>query len=81
MSPLVGMTAFTDFMKLIYDLKDEAVGNSVGFETVASERNSLVAKGEVLSYLNIISVYEGQKEQQEQMLQFEQEQENARQQQ
>ena len=75
MTPLVGIPAFTEFMKLVTDLKDEAVGNSVGFDTVASERNSLVAKGEVLSYLNILSVYEGEKDKQEQMLQFQQEQE------
>lgn len=75
MTPLVGLPEFVNFMKLIEDMKDEAVGNSVGFETVASERNSLVAKGEVLTYLNILSVYEGEKDKQEQMFQFQQEQE------
>jgi hypothetical protein len=75
MTPLVGIPAFTEFMKLISDLKDEAVGNSVGFETVASERNSLVAKGEVMCYLNIITLYEGEMAKQAEMLQFQQDQE------
>lgn len=63
MLPLVGQPAFTDFMAVIRDLKDEAVGNSVAFETVASERHCLVSKGEVLTYLNILGVYESQLEQ------------------
>ncbi len=63
--PLVGLPAFVDFMQLISDLKDEAVANSVSFETCASERNSLVSKGEVLTYLNILQAYDGQIEQQE----------------
>lgn len=74
MTPLVGIPAFNDFMRLISDLKDEAVGNSVGFETVASERNSLVAKGEVLTYINILQLYESEKAKQAELLQFQEEQ-------
>lgn len=74
MTPLVGIPAFNDFMQLISDLKDEAVGNSVGFETVASERNSLVSKGEVLTYINILSLYENEKAKQAELLQFQEEQ-------
>ena len=74
MTPLVGIPAFVEFMALVKDLKDEAVANSVSFETSASERNSLVSKGEVLAYLNILNVYQGQVEQQEQLIKFEQEQ-------
>lgn len=80
MIPLVGIPAFNDFMRLVSDLKDEAVGNSVGFDTVASERNSLVAKGEVLCYLNILTLYEGEKAKQAELLQFQQEQEANREQ-
>ena len=65
MTPLVGLPEFEKFMGLIADLKDEAVANSVSFETCASERNSLVSKGEVLAYLNIIQVYQGEVENQE----------------
>lgn len=77
MQPMTGLPAFTDFMALITDLKDEAVANSVSFETSASERNSLVSKGEVLAYLNILNVYQGQKDQQEQLIKFDQEQQTA----
>lgn len=65
MQPLVGLPEFEKFMGLIEDLKNEAVANSVSFETCASERNSLVSKGEVLAYLNIIQVHHGELEQQE----------------
>ncbi len=65
LTPLVGLPEFVKFMGLIADLKDEAVANSVSFETCASERNSLVSKGEVLAYLNIIQTYQGEVEQQE----------------
>jgi len=61
--PLVGLPQFEEFVELLRDLKDEAVANSVSFETSASERNSLVAKGEILAYLNILGVCDGQKEQ------------------
>ena len=63
MTPLIAYPAFAEFMNIIRDLKDDAVSNSVSFETVASERNSLVSKGEVLAYLNILGVYESQLEQ------------------
>lgn len=63
LQPLVGIPQFNDFIEILRDLKDEAVANSVSFETAASERNSLVAKGEILAYLNILGVYDGQKEQ------------------
>ncbi len=79
MTPLVGIPAFVEFMVLVGDLKDEAVANSVSFETSASERNSLVSKGEVLAYLNILNVYQGQVEQQEQLIKFEQEQQTQQQ--
>lgn len=62
-APLTGLPAFTDFVTVLRDLKDEAVANSVSFDTVANERNSLVAKGEVLAYLNILGVCDSQKEQ------------------
>ena len=63
MQPLVGIPQFNDFIEILRDMKDEAVANSVSFETAASERNSLVSKGEILAYLNILGVYDGQKEQ------------------
>jgi hypothetical protein len=77
MTPLVGIPAFVEFMQLIKDLKDEAVANSVSFETSASERNSLVSKGEVLSYLNIIQTYEGELEQQEAQIRAAQQETNG----
>jgi len=60
--PLVGIPEFTEFMEIVRNLKDEAVANSLDFQTVASERNSLVSKGEVLCYLNVLNIYDGQKE-------------------
>jgi hypothetical protein len=62
-TPLVGLPQFADFMEIVRDLKDEAVAASVSFETVASERNSLVAKGEVMAWINLLAIYESQKEQ------------------
>jgi len=60
--PLVGLPQWDAFVQVLRDLKEEAVANSVAFDTVANERNSLVAKGEVLCYLNILTVADSQRE-------------------
>ena len=65
--PLIGYPDFVDFMETIRQMKDEAVEFSVSFEGVATERQSLVSKGEVRTYLNILSIYDGQREQMEQV--------------
>jgi hypothetical protein len=61
--PLTGLPQWDDFVEVLRDLKEEAVANSVNFDTVGSERKSLVSKGEVLCYINILGVCDSQKEQ------------------
>lgn len=65
MTPLVGLPQFAAWIAMITELKDEAVAYSIDSETVKSERESLVVKGEIRTYLNIINTYKGEIEQQE----------------
>jgi hypothetical protein len=65
MTPLVGLPQFASWIAMITELKDEAVAYSVDSETVKSDRESLVVKGEIRTYLNIINTFKGEVEQQE----------------
>lgn len=63
MTPLVGIPQFADYIEMLKELKDEAVAYSVDSDTVKSDRESLVVKGEIRAYLNQINIYRGQIEQ------------------
>ena len=77
MAPLCGMSQFADYMVMLSELKDEAVAYSVDSDTVKSDRESLVVKGEIRAYLNQINIYRGQLEQLEAKAQHEEEQRTA----
>ena len=66
MFPLIGDDRFLKFMEVLKELKDEAVEFSVSHDGVRDERVSLVSKGEVRTYLNILAVCESYKLQAEQ---------------
>jgi hypothetical protein len=74
MIPLVGIPQFADFMALVTDLKNEAVAFSVDSDTVKSDRESLVVKGEIRCYINLENIYRGQLEQVEAKARHEEEQ-------
>jgi hypothetical protein len=74
MTPLVGIPQFADYITMLGELKDEAVSYSVDSDTVKSERESLVVKGEIRAYLNQINIYKGELEQLEQQIKAEAEQ-------
>lgn len=63
MSPLSTLPQFATYMGMMGELKDEAVSYSVDSETVKSERESLVVKGEIRAYLNLINIWKGEVEQ------------------
>lgn len=74
MSPLVGIPQFAEYIAMLGELKDEAVAYSVDSDTVKSDRESLVVKGEIRAYLNQIAIYKGEVEQLEQQARAEAEQ-------
>lgn len=74
MTPLVGIPQFATYIAMITELKDEAVSYSVDSDTVKSDRESLVVKGEIRAYLNQINIYKGELEQVEQQAKLEAEQ-------
>jgi len=63
MLPLCASPEFETFIEVVRLAKDEAVRLSIDFEGIKSERGSLVLKGEVRCYLNILDIYEAQREQ------------------
>jgi hypothetical protein len=62
MLPLCALPEFETFIEVVRLAKDEAVRLSIDFEGVKSERGSLVLKGEVRTYLNLLDIYEAQRE-------------------
>lgn len=74
MTPLALLPAFQTWIELLRQTKDGAVQYMVDHTTVANERESLVAKGEVRAYLTIIQDYEAQRQQLEAQIKSEQEQ-------
>jgi len=74
MTPLVGIPQFESYIAMLGELKDEAVAYSVDSDTVKSDRESLVVKGEIRAYLNQINIYRGELEQLEQQARAEAEQ-------
>ena len=62
MQPLALLPEFEKFVETVKQMKDEAVAYMVNHTSVANERESLVAKGEVRAYLWIIQTHEAQKE-------------------
>jgi len=71
MTPLVGIPQFAEYIAMLGELKDEAVSYSVDSDTIKSERESLVVKGEIRAYLNQINIYKGELEQLEQQARHE----------
>jgi len=63
MLPLCASPEFETFIEVVRLAKDEAVRLSIDFEGIKSERGSLVLKGEVRCYLNLLDIYEAQREQ------------------
>lgn len=63
MQPLSLLPEFQKFISQVQEMKDGAVQYMVNHTTVASERESLVAKGEVRAYLWIIETHRAQLEQ------------------
>jgi len=63
MTPMVALPQFANYIAVITELKDEAVAYSVDSDTVKSDRESLVVKGEIRAYLNQINIYKGELEQ------------------
>ncbi len=81
MTPLCALPEFEKFIESVREMKDDAVSYMVNHTSVASERESLVAKGEVRAYLWIIQTFEAQREALEaQMADQEQQREQAQQQ-
>lgn len=74
MTPLVGLPQFQKWMELIGELKNEAVAFSVDSDTVKSERESLVVKGEIRTYINLENIYRSEVEQLEAQARHEAEQ-------
>ena len=68
MTPLCLLPEFEKFIHTVREMKDGAVEYMVNHQSVASERESLVAKGEVRAYLWILETYKAQKEQLEAQL-------------
>ena len=66
MMPLCTYPEFEKFMEEVRQMKDDAVRYMVDHTSVASERESLVARGEVRAYLWLLETYRGQREQMEQ---------------
>lgn len=79
MLPLCASPEFETFIEVVRLAKEEAVRLSVDFEGIKSERGSLVLKGEVRCYLNLLDIYEAQREQLEQQARAEAEQRNQQQ--
>jgi len=79
MQPLSLLPEFQKFIAQVEEMKDGAVQYMVNHMTVASERESLVAKGEVRAYLWIIETHRAQLEQYEAQIKFEAEQNAQRQ--
>jgi hypothetical protein len=74
MTPLVNLPQFQAYIAMLGEMKDEAVSYWVDNETVKSERESLVAKGEIRAYMNQINIYNGEVHQLEEQAKFEAEQ-------
>lgn len=62
MTPLCVLPEFEKFIETVKEMKDGAVQYMVNHTAVSSERESLVAKGEVRAYLWIIETYQAQRE-------------------
>jgi len=68
MTPLVLLPAYEKWIEQVREMKDEAVRYMVDHTSVANERESLVARGEVRAYLWILETYKAQREQLEQQV-------------
>jgi len=61
-TPLAALPEFEKFIETVREMKDYTVQYWVHTDTVKSERESLLAKGEIRAYLWLIETQKAQKE-------------------
>lgn len=57
MASLIPNSNFTEFMRTVQELREQAVTYAVNHQTLADERKTIAALGEIAAYDDILAVY------------------------